>query len=351
MTLSVLSDGVDSLYLSFAGTLAPELLDRLEELKLEAQASSTPAPVSFADRTATTVLPTGSGFYRYAIHSTDFDVYVARGEHVPPVYVRASSLYLHSVGVNTAAARVDAFVRDCLMTPARPATVSRIDIYADFQGWRPVPDDLDRFVTRSLRHHAYYEPAEEARHGLHLTGFRFGKDQLLARLYDKTREIGQSGKDWMLEVWGSARHLEQPVWRLEYQYRREAIGSFNLATVDEVLACLADLWRYGLDWLSLREPTFDRQRGHWPIADEWRQLRELEMDGPLTGVLRRRWREHEELLVVRGLAGYLSSLAALHGIRDLAHANHLAGVRVAGYLEDRGRSFSKIVAAKQLQDV
>jgi len=351
MTLAVLSHGVDSLYLSFRATLDSGFLDALETLKSEAQAASKPAPISFEDGRATVVLPTGSGFYRYGIHCTEFDVFVSRGEHVPPVYVRLSSLYLHSVGVRAAVREARRFVIQNLAGSASEPIASRIDIYADFQGWQPRADDLDRFVTRSVANHAYYEPAEEAHRGLRLTGFRFGKDQLVARLYDKTVEIEQSGKSWMREVWRPALNTDQPVWRLEFQARREAITDFNLSTVDEVLACIPDLWRYGLQWLSLREPSFDRQRGHWPLADEWIQLARAEDTAPLTGVLRRRWRERQELLIVRGLAGYLTSFAALRGHLQAPDALAAAGAAVNGHFAQQGRSFIQVVKAKQLQDV
>jgi hypothetical protein len=341
VTLTILSHGVDSLYLTFQGAVEPALLDALESLKSEAQATSRPAPIFFEDGRAMVVLPSGNGFYRYTIHCTDFDVFVARGEHVPPVYVRLSSLYLHSVGALEAAGEVRGFVAACLAASNAEPTTSRIDVYADFQGWQPRPDDLDRFVTRSVRNHAYYEPAEEAHRGLRLTGFRFGKDQLVARLYDKTAEIEQGGKHWMRDVWGDRLDPNRPVWRLEYQFRREAIADFNLRGVDEVLSCLSDLWRYGLEWLSLRERTFDRQRGHWPVALEWRALAHAEPSAPLSGVLRRRWRERQELLIIRGLAGYLTSFAALRGHLQAPEALAAAGRAVTGHLAHHGRSFTQ----------
>src|SRR5690242_546885 len=133
MALIVLSAGVDSLYLSFAGRLEPALLERVDELKQEARTSGEPVPISFEDGRATMVLPHGWGFYAYSVRCSDFDVHLSGSEHVPPVYVRLSSLFLHSVGPDGAAAAAVAFVGDSLMQPLKPAVVSRIDVYADFQ--------------------------------------------------------------------------------------------------------------------------------------------------------------------------------------------------------------------------
>lgn len=349
MPLNVLSHGVDSLYISFKGELEPGLLEAMERLREEAQAGSKPVPIAFDDRRAMVVLPHGWTFYRYAMHSTDFDVFLAAGEHVPPVYVRLSSLFLHAAGAEPAAADTEAFVRRNVMAGATPNRPSRVDLYADFQGWQPEPDDLRRLVTRGVRNHLFYEPTEEAHAGLRLTGFRFGKDQLVGRLYDKTREIQVSGKDWLLDVWGARRRSEQPVWRLEFQFRREALAGFHLENVAELFATLQDLWRYGLEWLSLREPSFDRQRSHWRVAAEWEDLAAIEFRPQLAGVLRRRLRDHQELLVVRALAGCLTSYAALRGVWDLAPAQELAARAVEAYLEQQGRSFPKVVAEKRLQ--
>ena len=349
MPLSVISHGVDSLYLSFRGQLDPALLEAMERLRTEAQAQSKPAPVSFEDGRPMVVLPHGWTFYRFALHSTDFDLFLAAGEHVPPVYVRLSSFVLHSAGALAAAADVQTFVRRNVMAAAQPATPSRVDLHADFQGWLPEPDDLRRFVTRGVRNHLFYEPAEEAHAGLRLTGFRFGKDQLVGRLYDKTRELQGSGKDWLLDVWGARRRGSEPVWRLEFQFRREALAGFHLETVDELFASLQDLWRYGLEWLSLREPSFDRQRSHWRVAEEWEQLAAIEFRPQLAGVLRRQLHDHQELLVVRALAGCLTSYAALRGVWDLGPAKELAARAVEAYLEQQGRSFPKVVAEKRLQ--
>jgi hypothetical protein len=70
---------------------------------------------------------------------------------------------------------------------------------------------------------------------------------------------------------------------------------------------------------------------------------------PVQGVLRRRYREREELVLVRGLSGYLTSHAALVGVRDYDRALSLASARVKSYIEGRGQTFSKLVANKRLR--
>jgi hypothetical protein len=74
----------------------------------------------------------------------------------------------------------------------RQCACSRVDIYADFQGWVPRPHDYDRFVTMSRRNTSHIAIHHD---GCRFTGFTFGRDSIVARLYDKTSEIAHSGKD------------------------------------------------------------------------------------------------------------------------------------------------------------
>jgi hypothetical protein len=72
-------------------------------------------------------------------------------------------------------------------------TVSRIDIYADVQGWVPELSDLHRFVGFGPYRRGFEERQVSYLTGSRLTGFMFGKDALVARIYDKTVEIRRRG--------------------------------------------------------------------------------------------------------------------------------------------------------------
>ncbi len=117
----------------------------------------------------------------------------------------------------------------------------------------------------------------------------------------------------------------------------------------ETSPLLQQSWDATLRWLSLRQPTEDQQRDRWPVAPVWQQLSWVPLGTPIAGVLRRRVREHEEKVLVRGLAGYLTSLAALYGIREFDRAVEVGARKISRHLEDRQRSFAKVVAKKRQQ--
>jgi hypothetical protein len=156
--------------------------------------------------------------------------------------------------------------------------ISRIDLACDFQGWTPTLDNVPFFVGRSRDRENYY--ADE------LTGFRFGKGPVVARLHDKSHEIRtHSHKTWFPEaVWPDSPSFDPnaDVWRLELQLRREWLRDHSLVPggprlpVDswrDFRLVIRDLWRHlTTSWLSLRLPrlgaTRQRVDPRWAVLSD-----------------------------------------------------------------------------------
>ena len=109
----------------------------------------------------------------------------------------------------------------------RRNVVSRIDLAADFSS-PCVMDSWHRsaWVTRAVEIHSYAKDQQ-------FTGWTVGMGGIIgARLYDKTREIAHSGKDWATELWRPAGwEPGQGVWRLEFEFKRDTpqAAQFELA--------------------------------------------------------------------------------------------------------------------------
>jgi hypothetical protein len=158
--------------------------------------------------------------------------------------------------------------------------VSRIDLTADVQGWTVKPQHLKRFHTRA-KGVCLYDGTQR------FTGISFGKRTLVARIYDKTVEIATSHKDWLPEVWSRSAcyRAGAPVWRIEFQLRREALTSrarssdgARLDTWEQVRSAIGTLWQ-GLtsSWISLRLPRTGKTRRRYARA--WRPI----IDEPFAG--------------------------------------------------------------------
>src|SRR4029077_9703142 len=225
-----------------------------------------------------------------------------------------ASAFIHEVGPSSALAELKSFVEVALQADIVGALCSRVDIYTDFQGWVPRPHDYGRFVTRSRRNTAHVAIHHDGRR---FTGFTFGRDEIVARLYDKSAELTHSGKDWMRTIWGEQLDASKPVWRMEFQLRRTVLAQCSLQTPEDALQKRQDLWTYATQWLSLRSPRPGTRRTRWPVANAWVQLSRAAIGAPQSALVRQRIRKHAESVLVRGLAGYASSLAAVAGVTDL----------------------------------
>ncbi len=230
--------------------------------------------------------------------------------------------------------------------------ISRLDLYCDLQGWSPVIEDFGRFHCRGVRRRAYSMPAQDQAHlrGRRPSGFVFGGGDLMARCYDKTLELRVRGSEWPKAIW-KGWDREQPVWRVEFQFRRRALVSLGCSSPTEALVARQELWRYATQWLSLRVPTSDSNRARWPEAPEWAVIREAEIGSPTSPVVRDLVRSADELRIIRGLVGYASSLAAMGAAHGLGAALGRTVPGVSNYLERRGETFTEIVARKRRQRV
>ena len=345
--MRLLASGIDTLNLSVKGTIREPVWDLLSEVQRRARANEDVAPLAFpVTEEAFECRPYGWRGYTYWLSSPDYEVMVGKSAKFPAVLVQMHSPFLHSVGIDPALDQVERVLRLDLIEGPFKQGVSRIDVHADLQGWDLRTADLDRFVGYG-RHRGVFD-RRMFQSGSRLDGFQFGKDALLARLYDKTAEIRKHGVSWLPDLWGEAFDPSSTVWRLEFQFRREALTEFHFNTVDEVIASVQDLWHYGtVKWLSLHVPTKDRRRRRWPLDPAWEEVRAVRIAPTMTGVVRRRIEQASELKLVRGIQGYATSLAAVRGQEKPDNAWADIRTLTFRYHADKGLVFEDEVSRKR----
>ena len=278
--------GTDSLYLSYPGELRPEVESRLKSLKVLAQSQDpgkqAQAQYPLGDHIFE-VKDRGAALFPYILQDGTFRIQLARpSKTLPMAYVKVSSGYLAHVSPTEAEQALSSLLAE-LGSLQSSANVSRIDLFADFA----TAEDMDSWtrhawVTRAALVNAYAIDGK-------FSGWTIGAGGIVsARLYDKRLEIETSGKYYLLDLWRKAGwDGSQPVWRLEFQLKREALTQRGLSDLGTAMNNLNGLWSYATtEWLRLTLPyPEDKTRSRWPIHPLWGCLSAIDWEtsgGPLT---------------------------------------------------------------------
>jgi len=336
------ASGVDALYMSGHAQPPEQVFERLKVAREIAVESDEPVGIEFG-HVDFNVEPHGFGRYKYCLRDAFGIIGVSPSEKLPTVRIQPKSEFLHRAGVE----EVVKFYHRLLEREMGDVelTASRLDLYIDTQGWSPRIDERHKFVRRASGVSSYEENDE-------FTGLTFGKRStgtVYARIYDKTIEINKK-KDYFVEqVWGEKYEPALPVIRTEFQIGRAGLKAYGISTVDEALMCAPALWS-GLttDWLSLRQVSADSNRSRWPVAPEWLVVQDAALAGNAVGLKRMAvdHRNADLMSILPGLAGFVSSAAAITGIRTLPEALAECERLIRGYTNSRHKSFEEIVAIK-----
>ena len=370
--LTIVAAGVDNLYASAPGVPNQEALATALAHRAAAAEVGEPSIWHLA-QARRDFLVKSHGWHRYPVwlHSPAMEVSIGDGRALPAVYLRLHSAFIHQVGAELAvdeaervrAALVDPAVlaasgaedawphperEDAALPGALGATLkaSRVDLYVDTQGWQPRRSDLDRFVSRAQGKTDYVMTHHRGRR---FSGFTFGKGAVLARVYNKTLELKSRGQTWPQVIWKDV-DLSRPVWRVEFQFRREALQAFGVDTLAEALVHRQGLWQYGTtQWLSLRNMApGDSNRWRSYVTREWWAIQRAELGSPSSPLVRERLTAASELKLVQGLAGYATALAAATGADgDPETALLRLAPKLREYMKGKGTTFDDVVARKR----
>jgi hypothetical protein len=314
--------GIDSLYLSYPGTLSPEKEIELRELKKLAQGpdhEASHAQIQLGNHFFE-VKDKSSGLFVFTLVDHAFMIRLSAGKSkkVPMAYVKVSSRLLSHMAPQEIENEIRGILRSLgeVLSPK----VSRVDLFLDFasdlnmESWR-----RDAWVTRAKAVAQYAEDID-------FTGWTIGAgSSMSARLYQKVIESKKSGNEYLHDVWKTTGwDGVQPVWRMEFQYKREVLDQLGLISLPEILAHQDGLWSYATaDWLRLCIPNAnDKTRARWPIHPLWLAISGLDWKvsgGPLTRNYPASRAPSMEWLGSR-CASALASIAAVSSITDFETA-------------------------------
>jgi len=140
--------------------------------------------------------------------------------------------------------------------PTFKIKVYELHLCTDFQGYDIQEADKDRmsFRNRGLQDFTEVDSTLFGS-GRKKTGFSFGKDSFMMRMYDKTHQIQCKKTAGYVQAlrWDVNEHFDPTakVWRLEYQFRRDylktLVGKDGLVDgFEQVLNSIPDLWAHAM---------------------------------------------------------------------------------------------------------
>jgi len=308
--------GIDSLYLSFKGTLKKELLKELEMRKEYAQSDdeSEQALATIAiDEHLFEVKDKGMGRYAYILEDNWYQIKISSGKgRIPPVYVQLKSELLNCFGQYNAINQLRGLLKE-IIEGTTEELISRADLFVDFVTNANLGSiNRTQWVCRAKNTGDYWK-------GQEFTGLSIGQGgQISARLYNKTLEIESSSKDFFMPIWiKNGWDQRQTIWRLEFQLRREALNHFSISKLVELTECINDVWRYCTqDWLRLVDEGKTTNRTRLETHPLWSEIQQIKFGpGNYTGVTRnvsRSRKANMKAIHLNGL-GYLTAYAAEKG--------------------------------------
>lgn len=310
----ILRTGIDSLYLSYQGQLSEESSIRLSELKKRAQ-SSDPKDVSLAQIALNghifEVSDRGRNPYAFVLNDNWYQISVSKlgAIRVPLSYIRLSSELLAKQGSEIAVSNLSGIIASLGNTTEQPA-ISRVDLCVDFVTDFPLSEIKDAdWVTR-----ADVISTHSSRR--RFSGCSIGSGgEISARLYNKTVEMKKVPRPYLEQIhrdcgWDG----QQDVWRLEFQFMREAVRELGIKYFSELGDSLSALWQYATrEWLRLTIPSeTDLTQSRWPEACVWKVLQAAQWSGDkeLSRVSIDKGRPpSDQSLFINGMSGITSFMA------------------------------------------
>jgi hypothetical protein len=210
------------------------------------------------------VMPTSISGFSAVIYNADVSIALKRSlkklNSSPVIKVEFRSEFLARVGYIRCLELVNNFVSKVFLDDYI-IKISEIHLATDIQGYNFCPLDYYRVKTRSRTSEMFEEVTEHAKGSLYGTatsfsGFTFGGGNYRLRVYDKTLEINKYKNKAFAKThyWENSPDYKDGlnVWRIEMQYRREKLKTFQSSDLDildgysSVLNSIPDIWSRAL---------------------------------------------------------------------------------------------------------
>ncbi len=312
--------GIDTLdlgvYASWDIIWESQTLPYFDNLKEKAQGTTGVTDTTDLGRSFL-VLPGGKPpNYRFHLQFPEYHLYIAKSIKFgksPNVYISINASALWHVELATILELIE-YDLSSFGGTIESIKPSRVDLCADFRMNAGIsfPFLEAHRVSRSHKINSIHS-------GPDLETYYCGStaSPVRLRIYDKSKEIAVSNKQWFINLWGV--DSEAIVWRVEFQLRRPLLKQFRIYTLDDLWQTIGSIWEYLTgEWFSLRLPDNEKAERR-TVHPWWAAVQNCrERFGDSIGV--RRIYASDTLEPIQNtlahIMGRLYTVAAIRGIDD-----------------------------------
>ena len=237
----------------------------------------------------------GRRFFTYHISMADTHVFFNERSvngTFPTCLIEIGSISAHQ-GVDKIYNEIVGFLKSVGVS-IRKYYISRVDLSTDFVGLSLEDFDLDnmkKWNTRANHRSVHYS-------GCQMSGISIGKGDLMARIYNKRKEMIDKKAfhktEFFNRLWGEKPDSSVDVIRVEFQFRREVLkefktgdDAFQVDTLSDLYQCLDGIWAYCTkSWLKHCETEIDRKNNNHSqakISQFWALVQSVTFDISKTG--------------------------------------------------------------------
>lgn len=304
----VLAARVDALVLAYRGALQSDVYSELLARLADAKAHRTGVAVRVASHSFELHPRSRDGWWK--MKNASFGIVFEENPHVAgwKLAVTASAVALATRGARACAIMADEVAR-ALLGSLDGVRVRRADLCADF-----VDLSLSGIEPAQWLHRPRVNVADHLTFARHhrvckCTGFKFGKSDVVARVYDKTEELRAKSDDekraieealWRSALDGNGKPFWQEgtsVTRVEFQFRGKVLDELwgadgGLRSPEMLMQKLDAIWAYGSrEWLRLIVPGSATRRTRCADDPAWAAVQSVrfeQWDGEIPLRFRRR---------------------------------------------------------------
>ena len=335
-----LSSGVDKLYLSLSITWregkSHDLLNALDgELGRaksfhQAQQGQLKCKV-YKDPWYYKLQPFSTKNYQYILISHDYTVRIStRQDFEDNVFIEVRSEALWSLGYREAVDKIISYLKP--YASSIKVKINCVDLCADIETPKAVwsKDLIDKIVCPA----SHIDPHMDKSNGnIILAGITIGRGKILARIYNKVKEIDEHPKKlWTYSLWDIDKpNSQSEIIRVEFQLRGAALKTFLINDLKDLYEGINSLWAYlTREWLKfIEKPQKNKERQK--VIPWWKCVQNSfgENIEPLVRVRHEAIKMEQDQLAKRALSYIINLMASEVAYEeDNEHNDHYKDIQI-----------------------